>query len=302
MRFTVSVPASSANLGSGFDNVAIALDLPMTLDVSPTDGRVVRVVEGPDLFGGENLVESGIRAIAEAVGRAVPGCQIRVASEIPVARGLGSSASALVGGLVAGNYLLGQVCSDEELLEIATEIEGHGDNVSASLFGGITLAVRCGSSVICRKLEVAGPLQTAVFVPDALGLTVDARAVVPGSIPRADAIANLGRSALLVYALTCGEFELLGEAMRDFLHQPFRAHLFPHVAPMVDCAVSSGAYGACLSGAGPSVLALVAPERATDVRAAFDAIACSLGVTGRAVVLDVAWAGSAVEDSVAQQV
>lgn len=290
MRFSVSVPASSANLGSGFDTMAIALGLYLTLEVE-AGGDTPRVSGGPDLRGGENLVLAGLRVAASAAGAQPPPCTLRAASDIPVARGLGSSAAALVAGLVAGNHLLGEPLSDAALLELATTIEGHGDNVSASLFGGVTLALATESGVLCRRVALAGELQAVLFVPDELGLTADARAVLPPAIPRGDAVANLARAGLLVLALTSGDFALLGEAMTDRLHQPYRAALFPAVDVLIAAAREAGAYGACLSGAGPSVLALAAPERAAAVRDALAASAARRAVPGAALVLDIAHEG-----------
>lgn len=294
MRFRVEAPASSANLGSGFDAFGIALGLWMTLDVTVREGRTT-FQGGPDLFGGPNLVLAGMQAVADATRRELPACSVSVRSEIPVARGLGSSATALVAGLVAGSHLLGDPLSAQELLRLGTRIEGHGDNVSASLFGGVTLSVMLpGGDIVCRSVPIAGELRAVVFVADGIGLTEEARRVVPKQITRADAVSNLSRSALVVLALMTGEFELLREAMVDRLHQPYRAALFPHLPAMIEAAVRGGAYGACLSGAGPSVLALAAPERVADVAAAISQTAPRVRAAGETITLDVARHGARV--------
>ncbi len=293
MRFSVRVPASSANLGSGFDTLAIALNLFTSLDVEPV-GEGVHVTGGPDLGGGENLIEHGLKVAAQAAGQPVPACRIHVKTEIPVARGLGSSATALVAGLVAGNHLLGDPLSEHRLFELAASIEGHGDNVSASLFGGVTLSLMAEREFIVRRVPVNGETRVVVFIPDSPALTSDARAVIPDSVPRRDAVGNLGRCALLVLALTQGDFGAFREAMRDALHQPYRATLFPHVEPMIVAALDSGAYGACLSGAGPTVLSFVAAERAPDVVAALDWIANDTEIPGTAKLLDVEYEGATV--------
>lgn len=297
MRFSVRVPASSANLGSGFDTLAVALSLFTTVIVEPTnDGFFFE--GGPDLAGGENLIEQGMRIAADAADLALPPCRVAVLSDIPVARGLGSSATALIAGLLAGNHLVGRPHSKQQIFELATGIEGHGDNVSASLFGGVTLSLMCADRVVCRQIPLGGALQVVQFVPDAFGLTADARAVVPVTIPRQDAVSNLGRCALLVTSLIHGEFALLSEAMQDTLHQPYRSTLFPHVAPMIGSAVGHGAFGACLSGAGPSVLAFVDPERAAHVAAALNEEARSRAVAGAAIVLDIVTEGATITDAI----
>ncbi len=297
MRFSVRVPASSANLGSGFDTLAVALSLFTTVTVEPTsDG--FDLDGGPDLAGGDNLIEQGMWLASSTSGLALPPCRVTVSSEIPVARGLGSSATALIAGLLVGNRLLGSPLTEQRIFELATGIEGHGDNVSASLFGGVTLSLICADRVVCRQLPLGGALQVVLFVPDAFGLTADARAVVPSSIPRQDAVANLGRCALLVTSLMSGEFDLLGEAMQDTLHQPYRSALFPHVAPMIERAMEQGAYGACLSGAGPSVLTFVDPERAAHVADVLNGEARNREVPGSAIVLDIVHEGATISDSV----
>ncbi len=300
MRFSVKVPASSANLGSGFDTLAVALNLFTELEVE-SGGQGIRIDGGPDLAGGDNMIQHGIEIAARDAQLVVPSCWIRVSSDIPVARGLGSSATALIAGLVVGNHLMEQPLSDQRLFELATEVEGHGDNVSASLFGGVTLSLISDRGVLYRRVPVNGDLRVVVFIPDALAFTSDARAVVPASIPRSDAVANLGRASLLVLSLMQGDFAAFGEAMRDSMHQPYRAALFPHVEPMIAAAAAAGAHGACLSGAGPSVLSFVDAESASDVAAALDEVAVRVGVPGTARLLDIEYEGAAILQAVARR-
>ncbi len=295
MRFRVSVPASSANLGPGFDSLAVALGLYHTLEVEASDNSEPWMESDLDLHGGPDLVLVGLRAVARAAGRPLPGCRLRSTSAIPVARGLGSSAAALVAGLVAGNRLLGDPLAREDLLRLGADIEGHGDNVSAALYGGVTLVVPGGAGPVLRPVPVRGELGAVVFIPERTGLTHQARAVVPGAVPRADAVANAARCALLALALAEGDFALLGEAMVDRLHQPYRAALFPYLPAMIAAARAAGAYGASLSGAGPSVLALAAPSVVEPVGAAMAAVAREEGVPGRALALAIACGGAEVE-------
>ncbi len=293
MRFNVKVPASSANLGSGFDTLAVALNLFTQLEVESTD-QGTEIVGGPDLAGGDNLILVGMHIAADSAGLPLPSCIIRVTSNIPVARGLGSSATALVGGLVCANRLMDSPLSEQRLFELATAVEGHGDNVSASLFGGVTLSLITDDGVIFRRVPVNGDLRVVVFIPDVHALTAHARAVVPEMVPRRDAVANLGRCALLVLALSQGDFTVFGEAMRDTLHQPYRASLFPHVTPMIAAANAVGAYGSCLSGAGPSVLSFVDAGRASDVVRELERIAVDVGIPGSALLLDIEHEGATV--------
>lgn len=300
MRFNVRVPASSANLGPGFDTLAVAVNLFTDLDVESAPVGI-EILGGPDLGGGDNLILRGIEMAADAAHRPVPGCRIRVASGIPVARGLGSSATAVVSGLVTGNRLMGEPLSEQRLFELAAEFEGHGDNVSASLFGGLTLSLMGDRGILFRRVPINGALRVVMFVPEVLAFTADARAVVPDLIPRSDAVGNVGRCALLVLSLMQGDRTALGEAMRDALHQPYRSRLFPHVAPMIEAAVDAGAHGASLSGAGPSVLSFVEPQHAPDVVAAFERVAVSRGVSGIARLLDIEYEGATILQPVGQR-
>ncbi|CCF82785.1 homoserine kinase [Nitrolancea hollandica] len=301
MRFSVSVPASSANLGPGFDALALALGLYTTVEVVTTDDDEPRMIEGPELAGGTNLVLVALRTLAGAVKRPLPGCRISVRSDIPLARGLGSSAAAIVAGLVAANRLFGDPLDDNDILHLAVEIEGHGDNVAAALFGGVALVVPASDRIVYRDLPLGGPLRAVIFIPEHTGLTREARAVVPDEISRTDAVANAARCALLTAALTSGEFTLLGEAMTDRLHQPFRATLYPYLPEMIESVRRAGAYGASLSGAGPAVLALAPPHRASDVAAAMAVTAGIAGVAGQAVELDVDDRGAMASEVIAGQ-
>jgi homoserine kinase len=301
MHLTVSVPASSANLGPGFDALAVALELYTTVELVTIDSDEQRFVDGPDLGGGANLVLVGLRTAAEAANRRLPGCLISVRTVIPLARGLGSSAAAIVAGLVAANRLLDDPLDDRLLLRLATEIEGHGDNVAAALFGGVALVVPTPDELLYCRLPVAGPLRAVVFIPDHTGFTREARAVVPEAIPRSDAVANAARCALMAAALGSGDFSVLGDAMVDRLHQPFRAGLYPYLLGMIDSARKAGAFGASLSGAGPAVLALVPPHRSSQVAEAMTATARITEVAGRAVELGIAERGGYSAAVIAEQ-
>ncbi|MFN3336837.1 MAG: homoserine kinase [Thermomicrobium sp.] len=288
MRYEVSVPASSANLGPGFDVLALALGWYLVARYE-TDGLPgdVRVASTPELHGGPNLVLEAMQAFVRETGLTLPGGVLNVESDIPVARGLGSSAAAVVAGLVLANELLGRPCEERTLFRLAYSLEGHGDNVGAALFGGAVLAVEGGDGPLAVRIPITGPLVAVVLVPEALGFTSDARAVLPRRIRRVTAVRTAARTALLVLALSTGRLELLATAMADELHQPYRAVLYPHLEETIAVAQEAGAYGAALSGAGPSVLALAHPRRAETVRRALEELIVRRGLAARVVILPI---------------
>ncbi|MGH2618766.1 MAG: homoserine kinase, partial [Thermomicrobiales bacterium] len=225
MRFTVRTPASAANLGPGFDALGLALGLwnEATVDPSGEPGQVDLVgAETALLNGRENLALTAMRRLADETGRTLPPFSLIVRTEVPVARGLGSSAAALVAGLVAANRLLETALSISELFSIAWQMEGHGDNVGAALYGGAVLAVP----------EVADPVQllthgrldlcAVVFIPEETGLTRSARAALPHQVPHTDAAFNVAAVGGLVLGLHMGDARLIAAGMHDRLHEPYR--------------------------------------------------------------------------------
>lgn len=301
--FTVVVPCSTSNLGSGFDAVGMALGGPDLLVRATPGGAGLRIAsisgEGADRLardGSNRLVQAAHLAV-QAAGRD-PGelrAQLEVHSSIPLRRGLGSSAAAaLAGALVADRLLLGAV-GEERALEIAVRLEGHPDNVVPSLRGGAQVAVLdpAGRVVSC-PIRLGAPLRAALFIPDQELATSAARAVLPQTVKLADAVHNLGRAALLVAALEAGRLELLAEAMDDRLHQPARATLLPWLPSLLAAAREAGAAGAALSGAGTTVLALCAPGRAHDVARAMRDQAEARGLAGRPEVVEVGVPGARI--------
>jgi homoserine kinase len=297
---SIHVPASSANLGPGFDSLAIALGLWMRVDVTVRGEDApgaLRDIGNTDLMGGANLVIEAMQVTAHRLGRPLPACDIRVESEIPVARGLGSSAAAIVGGVRAALFALGRAADEALVVDIAGSMEGHADNASASEMGGITVAVGTERGYIAESLASNLPWTAVVCIPDSPSLTHEARGVLPAMVPLADAAANVGRSALLALALREGRDDLLREAMADRLHQPYRAAIFPHLEPAISAALDSGALGACLSGAGPTILALAHPEDAPAVATAMQAAAERAGMTGQSRELCIAQGATTESDS-----
>ena len=288
MRFTVKAPASSANLGPGFDAIGIALDLwnEVTIDTDGPAGEVVNTgSEAALLEGRNNLTLSAMETLAKEFDRQLPPFQLTAETNIPIARGLGSSAAALVAGLVAADHLLDLGLSRDELFARAWEIEGHGDNVGAAMHGGAVLSVPGVHHIVPLWSEGEPGISAVVFIPEATGATWAARAALPSHIPHADATFNLARAAGLALGLQRRDHELIAAGMHDRLHEPYRARLFPHLDEMKHAAVEAGALGAALSGAGPTVIALVAHDNVAAVQAAFREAAHRLGTEGRACEL-----------------
>lgn len=288
MRFTVRAPASTANLGPGFDAIGLALDLwnEVTIDTEGEPGAVIN--EGREaalLEGRENLIVRAMRTLADEVDQQLPDFALWARTEIPVARGLGSSAAALVAGLVAANRLLDLGLSDDDLYAVAWRIEGHGDNVGAALFGGAVLAVPNLRQAVPLWPREGFALTTVVYIPNATGATWAARAALPATVPHADATFNVLAAAGLAMGLRLGDCALIGASMHDRLHEPYRARLYPHLEPMRTAAREAGALGAALSGAGPTVIALTTPDRAAAVQKAMTAVATRLDIPGHATQL-----------------
>ena len=240
-RCRVRVPASSANLGPGFDVLAAALQLHLELEVVETGSFGVET----DLDVSrerDNLVVRAFERLHPA-----DGFEFRIASAIPLSGGLGSSAAAVVAGLMAASSVGGH---HADVLSLAAEIEGHPDNVAAAVAGGIVICDGPRS----HGLEPPDGLRAVLVVPEAAVETAQARAALPAQVPLVDATANLAAIATLTLGLARGDFELIASGLRDRLHQPYRAHLYPRSAALLDLAPEIGALGATISGAGPTVL------------------------------------------------
>jgi homoserine kinase len=295
----VRVPATSANLGPGFDALGLALALYNDVEATEADGVSVTIEgegAGELATDADNIVARGVRLAYEAAGRAFTGVRLGCVNRIPTARGLGSSAAAWVGGLVAGNALSGGSLGGDTLLALATRSEGHPDNVAAALHGGLTVSCLDGDRVRAIPLPVPATVTWVVLVPDVRSSTAEARAVLPASVPRRDAIFNVQRVALLLAGLAAGRLDTLATALDDRLHQPYRLRLFPWMPGVVDAARGAGALGCVLSGAGPSLLAAVPGDGAAVARA-MEAALRAAGIAGSARALDVDTAGATVRDA-----
>jgi homoserine kinase len=257
---TVRVPATSANLGPGFDAVGLALGLHDLVEARITPGGVTVEVTGVGTAaaaaGEDHQVIRAMRAAFSALDGQPPGIGLRCVNAIPQGYGLGSSAGAIVAGLLAARALApgGQRLDDESLLRLATRLEGHPDNVAACLAGGLTIAWTSGSGPHVARLALAPGLTPVLCVPSDPLATAEARQVLPAAVPHADAAANAARAALLIAALT-GDPGLLMTGTEDFLHQPYRTAVMPATADLVARLRAAG-IPAVVSGAGPAVLAL----------------------------------------------
>jgi len=294
MIIEVRVPATSANLGPGFDVLGLALGLYNDIAYEEAEGVVVAIEgEGAGRLatGGDNVVARAAHMVYEAAGRRFPGATIRCVNRIPPARGLGSSAAAWVGGLIAANAVLGFPLDRDAILALASRAEGHPDNVAAALLGGLTVSCAVGARVTAVSLPVSAEIGWVVLVPETESSTREARAVLSAAVSRSDAVFNLQRLGLLLASVVSGRIDLLALAMEDRLHQPQRQSLFPWMESVRRAALDAGALGCVLSGAGPSLLAAVRGSGEAAAHAMERALR-EAGVPGRAAALPVDTVGA----------
>jgi homoserine kinase len=263
----VRVPASSANLGPGYDVLAAAVSLYLDLEVEET-GEFSLDPGGLEVSSGrDNLIVRAFESLHPADGIA-----FRLNSEIPLARGLGSSAAAIVAGLFAADHLFELALTREEMLVRASELEGHPDNVAAAIYGGFVV---CGSGPdgvpLATRFDPPDGLEGIAVIPSDEVSTKLARAAIPAQIPLADAVANVSSAALLVLGLKSADLDLVARGLGDSIHQPRRRELYPRSMDVVDAAREIGALGATISGAGPTVLVWTTWQEAGNVAAALEA-------------------------------
>ncbi len=277
-RIIVRVPATSANLGPGFDCLGLALDLwgQLTFTISPE----VPPPEDPLC----RMAAEAFQRLFRHLGCQSPGLlEVEYDGAVPVARGLGASAVARAGALLAANALLDEPLDREALLALGTDLEGHADNMAPALFGGLQVVARDGATVHHVAVPLPPDLKAVLFIPDFPMPTRKSRQLLPHSLSRSDAVYNVSRAAILVAALAAGRLELLDAATQDRLHQPARARLFPAMYALFEAARSAGALCAYLSGAGSAVCAL-ATDRPEAIGQAMAGAARERGVAGQSVV------------------
>jgi homoserine kinase len=263
-RRLVRVPASSANLGPGYDAMAAAMSLFLELEVEETGEFGIQTGGLAVSTGRDNLVVRAFESLHPADGIA-----FRLRSEIPLARGLGSSAAAIVAGLYAADHLFELALTKEEMLARATEIEGHPDNVAAAIYGGfVVCGAGEGGRPLAARFDPPEELEGIVVIPPDEVSTRRAREAIPAEVPLADAVANVSAAALLVLGLRSSDLDLVSRGLTDCIHQPRRRELYPRSMEVVDAARELGALGATISGAGPTVLVWTTWQEAGGVAAA----------------------------------
>ncbi len=296
MKFTINVPATSANLGPGFDALGLALDLWNETTISLAKEFAAHVTgEGAGRLasGKNNLIVRAAQRLAEGAGKPLPPFHAECVNHIPLSSGMGSSSAAIITGLMAGNTLLENPFSREEILNLACDMEGHPDNVAPAMMGGLVVSTMERGEVIARKIPISTDIHVTIALPDFYLPTKQARAALPKKVSMKNAIHNISRTALVVEALRNGDLDLLGKVMTDKLHQPYRLRLIPGAAQAMSAAKDAGASAVALSGAGPSVIAFSTGEagvgesmkRAYEA-AGVDARIFRLGVAGRGAELE----------------
>ncbi len=299
-KVVVDVPATTANLGPGFDCLGAALDLNNRFAMRRIEGGgerfelIIEGTEGSHLRGGpENLVYRAAQRVWKAAGLEPVALEARVRLAVPPARGLGSSATAIVAGLMGANALVGEPLSKEKLLELAIDIEGHPDNVVPSLLGGLCMTAKAASQrwrVV--RCEWTPSVKAVVAIPSIRLSTSEARRAMPKAIPIGDAVVNLGALTLLLQGLRTGNGDLISDGMHDRLHEPYRWRLIKGGDQVKQAAMDAGAWGCAISGAGPSVLALCEEDKGPAVSRAMVKAWEAVGVASRAPVLNLQNSGS----------
>ena len=295
--YEVRVPATTANLGPGFDSFGLALSLYLRIRFKLADKNKINLVDEHLEHlpaSKDNLIYRSIEYLYERVGKPVPALELEVKSDIPLARGLGSSGSAIVGGLYIANLLLDEPFSREQLFQCAVELEGHSDNVGASMFGGFVVTTCDGvKDAEVVKLPFPEQLKVVLLIPDDRLSTKAARGLIPERLPLADVSYNIGHASLMLAYLMTGEVDKLNIAMRDRVHQPYRAKGVKGLMRALELAEASGRFSAALSGAGPTLLFFATQEHLVEVYTVVERIMAEEKITGQ--VLTVSHADNGVE-------
>lgn len=301
MKILVKVPATTANLGPGFDALGLALDLwNETEFVATADRQITVSISGEGAgklpLNAENAIVESALKIYELVKKPCAGLRIRCINRVPIGSGLGSSSAAMLTGMLGANALLGSPFSDEEILKLAIETEGHPDNVAPAMLGGLVASIVHEERVISLKLPAKAnhsSVHVTIVLPDFDFPTKQARAILPKQIERKDAIYNISRAVLVTEALRTGDLDLLGKSMTDMLHQPYRLPLIPGAQAAMQAARQAGAAAVALSGAGPSLIAFSSKEK-PSIGAVMQRAFESAGLTARIFELGTSYEGAEV--------
>lgn len=257
----VKIPATSANLGSGFDSLGLSLTLYNYLEVEECDHIKISSTDSCPIPANEhNLIYKTVKYLYDVCGTPLPGLSLVQTNNIPLARGLGSSSACIVGGLIAANIMLHSPLSDDEILNFAATLEGHPDNAAPALLGGLVTAVIENGKVYHVKQTIKDDLVFAAFIPSFELKTSKARKVIPQEVSHKDAVFNLSRAALMSVSLYTGDYKNLRVACSDRLHQPYRMPLIKGAREIFDMSYEFGAYASFISGAGPTVMSIVSAE------------------------------------------
>jgi homoserine kinase len=301
MKVHIKVPATTANLGPGFDALGLALDLWNEAEFIATDDRKISLkIEGEGKgklpTDANNTVIDAALQVYDLMGKPCTGMQVRCVNRVPLSSGLGSSSAAMLTGMLGANAMLGNPFSREEILKLAIETEGHPDNVAPAMLGGLVASIIHESHVVSLRLTLTGqrtPIHITVVFPDFDFPTKQARAILPKQVERKDAIYNISRAVIVTEAFRTGDLNMLGEAMTDKLHQPYRLPLIPGAQEAMDAMKRAGASAVALSGAGPSLIAFSSKRETAIGEAAKRAFAES-GLNSRVYKLKISRKGAEV--------
>ncbi|WP_053466938.1 homoserine kinase [Clostridium sp. L74] len=256
----VRVPTTSANIGPGFDCLGIALNMYNKLFVEEIEDGLIFEGCADKFKNQDNLVYVAMKKCFDKIGYKPTGLRIKIESDIPVSRGLGSSAACVVGGIVSANELAGKVLNEKEILDLAVEVEGHPDNVNPALYGGMTASICDNKEIIYSKVKVSEGIKFCALIPEFTLSTEKAREVLPKSIDYKDGVFNVGRTALMISALNNGDFDLIKYACKDKLHQDYRAKLIENFYQIKKQCEKLNSLGVFLSGAGPTIMVMLRKE------------------------------------------
>jgi homoserine kinase len=296
--FKVTVPATTANLGAGFDCLGLALTLRNEFILRPAERFSISIEgegKGSLIADENNLFAKTFLGLFQTLGEVPPPVAIECLNRVPLARGLGSSASVRIGALVAANHLSHNPLPREELLQIAAIEEGHPDNVAPALLGGLVVSGKDRDKTVSQRIEPVGKLLAVLLVPDRTLETKVAREVLPKQVTLADAVTNLQNSSLTVVAFLTGNYNLLRASLVDCLHQPFRKALMPGFDETLEAARKAGAHGSALSGAGPTLVAFTEKDEEEIAEAMEEAFTRAGGGGCRTLSLAVDMKGACIE-------
>ncbi len=255
--FKVIVPATTANMGPGYDALGMALQLHNVYQIEEDISDGVQIEDESGIPLEENLVYNVMKKVLDEYGHKLDNIKISTKTQIPISRGLGSSAACIVAGMMIANYFLDNTLSVQDMIQIGTEIEGHPDNIVPALVGGMAVSVYEGGSVISSKIKIPENLRFAVMIPDFSISTYEARKVIPQKYTRDECVFNIARVAMLAAVMNNGEIEKLRVAMKDKIHQPYRGQLIPEMDNIFYMAQNLGSKAEVISGSGSTLMAII---------------------------------------------